>query len=133
MDLFKQACWLFCETRIHHLLRSNSVGRLNGVEKAKRQHELCSFYVAAVMGLSRMSQASQLYEVEFKAVHDTTQRLTDYLEKVTGFPLSPGADYDALAPLFFDNFHALALEALKTAGRNHALSTVAPNPSMIDA
>jgi len=75
------------------------------------------------MGLSRTSQASQLYEVEFTAVHDTALRLTGYLEKVTGFPLSPGADYDALATLFFDNFHELALVALKTtSGQNPSLS-----------
>ncbi|NWC83117.1 hypothetical protein HX798_22915 [Pseudomonas putida] len=114
MDLFKQACWLLCETPIHGLLRSNSVGREDKVEKAKRQHELCSFYVAVAMGLSCTSQASKLYEAEFTAVYDTTLRLTDYLEKVTGFPLSPRADYDALAPLFFDNFHELALAALQT-------------------
>lgn len=126
MDLFKQACWLFCETRIQSLLRSNSVGGEDEVEKAKLQQELCSFYVAVAMGLSRTSQASKLYQAEFTAVYDTTLRLTDYLEKVTGFPLSPRADYDALAQLFFDNFQEMALAALKTtSGRNPSLSPAA--------
>lgn len=112
MDLFKQASWLFCQFPINRYLMSNAHGRQDGAEKAMRHIELCSFYVAAVKGLNSTEMAIRLHEDEFRAVHDKTQELTDYLDEAIGFPLDSRPDYETLAPLFFEKFHALALEAL---------------------
>ncbi|MGG2621628.1 hypothetical protein [Pseudomonas aeruginosa] len=112
MDLFKQASWLFCQFPINRYLMSNAHGRQDGAEKAMRHIELCSFYVATVKGLNNTDMAIRLHEAEFRAVHDKTQELTDYLDEVIGFPLDSRPDYETLAPLFFEKFHALALEAL---------------------
>lgn len=114
MDFFKQACWLYCQFEIHRYLMCNAHGRHDGAEKAMRHEELCSFYVAAVKGVADTRQVRKLYEGEYRAVHDKTQELTDYLDEMIGFPLDCRPDYDTLAPLFFEKFHALALEALGT-------------------
>lgn len=112
MDLFKQACWLHCELYITRYLISNTHGRLDGSEKALRHAELCKFYVAAVRGASDVDLARRHYESDYQAVHKKTQELTDYMDEVIGFPLNSTPDYTELAPLFFERFHALALEAL---------------------
>ncbi|MGO1603238.1 MULTISPECIES: hypothetical protein [Halomonas] len=59
-----------------------------------------------------MDLARRGYEEEYQAVHTHTQTLTDYLDEVIGFPLENTPDYDTLVPLFFEQFHRLALEAL---------------------
>jgi len=108
---FKQACWLSLEFAVNRYLMSNAHGRWDGAEKAHRHIELCTFYVAAVRGVSR-DEVRIEFEPDFKAVHDHTQALTDNLDEAIGFPLESDPDYTALAPKFFERFHALALAAL---------------------
>jgi hypothetical protein len=110
---FKQACWLSLEFAIHRYLMSNAKGRWDSAEKAHRHIELSTFYVAVVRGVSR-DDVRMDFEADFKAVHDQTQALTDNLDEAIGFPLETDPDYDALAPNFFERFHALALAALET-------------------
>lgn len=112
MNLFKQACWLACDVAVHRYLMSNAHGRQSGAEKAERHAELCKFYVAAVRGINDVDLVRRHHEDDYDKVHTKTQELTDYLDEVIGFPLDSAPDYDVLAPLFFDKFHQLALEAL---------------------
>lgn len=109
--MLKNACWLYCQTLIHRYLMANAQGRWDGAEKAQRHRELCCFYVAAHVGLSDPDGAL-LCVSEYQAVHEATQELTDRMDEVIGFPLSGRPDYDTLAPLFFERFHALAMAAL---------------------
>lgn len=109
---FRQACWLSLEFAVHRYLMSNAHGRWDGAEKAMRHIELATFYVAAVRGVPR-DEVRIEFDDDFKAVHDHTQTLTDNLDEAIGFPLEHDPDYDALAPKFFERFHALALEALE--------------------
>lgn len=114
-QMFKQACRLHLDHAMHRYLISNTAGRLDGGEKAQRHIELCTFYVAAVRGvndLDMVRRGRDGHEDDYQAVHDTTQALTDYLDEEIGFPLESRPDYDALVPLFFEKFHALAMKAL---------------------
>lgn len=114
-QMFKQACRLSLDHAIRRYLMSNAKGRLDGYEKAQRHIELCTFYVAAVRGvddLAMVRRGSEGHEDDFQAVHDATQALTDHLDEVIGFPLDSRPDYDALAPLFFEHFHSMAMQAL---------------------
>lgn len=114
--MFKQACWLHLSHTIHRYLMSNADGRQDGAEKAMRHIQLCTFYVAAVRGVDDLDRVRSgypvAYEDDFQAVHSATQELTDHLDEVIGFPLKGRPDYDTLAPLFFQRFHALAMGAL---------------------
>ncbi|WP_338924788.1 hypothetical protein V0M98_34780 (plasmid) [Pseudomonas silesiensis] len=110
MSMFKQACRIHLEHCIVRYLMSNSKGRMDGAEKATRHIELCSFYVAAVRGADP-DRVRNKYEADYQAVHTKTQELTDHLDSI-GFPLDCRPDYEELVPLFFERFHALALEAL---------------------
>lgn len=109
---FKHAMWLHLSFAINRYLMSNAEGRLNGAEKATRHLEMSAFYVAVVKGVEEQV-ASMRFHAECTAVHDHTQALTDYLDEEIGFPLTGRPDYDTLAPLFFEKFHALALQALR--------------------
>ena len=114
-QMFKQACRLHLDHAIHRYLMSNADGRQNGGEKAMYHIELCTFYVAAVRGvddLAMVRRGAESLEDDFQAVHDCTQELTSYLDEAIGFPLKGRPDYDALAPLFFERFHSLAMQAL---------------------
>jgi hypothetical protein len=97
---------------------------MSGAEKAQRHMELCQFYVAALRGVS-LDDARLHCEDDYQAVHAKTQELTDYLDEAIGFPLAGRPDYDALEPLFFERFHALALDALQacSAARGNAVAT----------
>ncbi len=109
--LFKNACWQSIHFPIMRYLMSNADGRWDGAEKAQRHLEMSYFYVAVVKGLD--VDAVRLNEDEaYMAVHDATQALTDNLDEAIGFPLRGRPDYEALAPVFFEKFHALALQAL---------------------
>lgn len=112
MDFFKQACWLHCKPIIERYLMSNAHQRYDGTEKAVRHGELCRFYVAVIKGVDDVDLARSAYEQAYQAVHTGTQALTDYLDEVIGFPLESTPDYDSLTPLFFEQFHRLALETL---------------------
>ena len=109
---FKNACWLRTSFSIGRYLMSNAHGRWNGTEKALYHRELCKFYVAAVRGFDDEGLVDLCGE-DFKAVHESTQQLTDRMDEVIGFPLKSMPDYDKLGPLFFDHFHALAMKSLK--------------------
>lgn len=119
MDLFKQACKIHTQHIIVRYLMSNADGRQDGAEKAHRHQELCSFYVAVVRGLDDLDLVRRKCETDYKAVHSSTQKLTDYLDEAIGFPLEGGPDYAKLAPLFFERFHGLALEALNRHGESN--------------
>lgn len=112
MDLFKNACRIHTKFATYRYLMSNTAGRLCGAEKAQRHAELCSFYVGAFHA-SDPEHAARDHEADFKAVHTATQALTDYLDERIGFPLDSVPDYDKLAPLFFEQFHGLAVQALR--------------------
>lgn len=112
MNLFKNACFISCNFAMMRYLMSNAHGRQDGAEKALRHAELCIFYVAAVKGMKDTDLVRRFHEDAFKAVHKNTQKLTDNLDEEIGFPLESRPDYDELLPLFFEKFHALALEAL---------------------
>lgn len=110
MSMFKQACRIHLDHCIHRYLMSNSKGRMDGSEKAMRHVELCSFYVAVVRG-GDPDRVRTKYEADYQAVHTKTQELTDNLDTI-GFPLDCRPDYEELVPVFFERFHALALEAM---------------------
>lgn len=112
VDSFKNACRLTTSFAIGRYLMSNAHGRWNGAEKALRHIELCKFYVAAVRGFDDAEKV-ELSSEDFEAVHDLTKQLTDQLDEVIGFPLDSAPDYAKLEPLFFEHFHALAMQALK--------------------
>jgi len=111
MDLFKNACWLHLSFAINRYLMANADGRQDGHEKAQRHLELCYFYLAAFKGVD-IDQARIDFIDEYLALHEHTQALTDYLDEQIGFPLKGRPDYDKLAPMFFEKFHALAMESL---------------------
>jgi hypothetical protein len=78
-----------------------------------RHIELCTFYVAAVRGIDDVDMVRRSdREKDYQAVHSHTQTLTDCLDERIGFPLDSRPDYARLAPLFFDQFHRLAMEVL---------------------
>lgn len=111
MDYFKNACRLHTNFTIGRYLMSNAHGRWDGAEKAQRHIELCQFYVAAFRGLNDAEKV-ELDGKDFKAVHSATQQLTDRLDEAIGFPLDKTPDYAKLEPLFFEQFHSLATQAL---------------------
>ena len=111
VDRFKAACRIHTGFAVMRYLMANAEGRLNGFEKAEKHRELCSFYVAVTHECDPVEAMSK-HPGAYQAVHRETQKLTDYLDEAIGFPLHGRPDYDALAPLFFERFHALALAAL---------------------
>lgn len=110
--LFKTACRIRTDFIIARYLMSNAHGRWNGAEKAQRHAELCAFYVACAFDLADESDVRRDHEDEFQAVHEATQALTSNLDEEIGFPLDSQPDYDALIPLFFERFHAIAIKTL---------------------
>jgi hypothetical protein len=114
MSMLKQACRIHLDHCIHRYLMSNSKGRMDGHEKAMCHAEMCSFYVAVVRGHDQPDRVRHDFEADYQAVHTKTQELTDNLDTI-GFPLDCRPDYEELVPLFFERFHALALEAMNVA------------------
>ena len=110
--LFEKACRVHTDFAVNRYLMSCADGRQDGAEKALRHRELCSFYVAISRGYSDPEVAAREREDDYMAVHSETQKLTDYMDEVIGFPLKGRPDYSVLAPAFFKKFHALALGAL---------------------
>lgn len=117
MDFFKNACRLHTQFAMGRYLMSNAYGRWDGAEKAQRHMQLCQFYVAAVRGLDDTDKVD-ISSNDFKAVHKETQKLTDHLDEVIGFPLDAPPNYEVLEPLFFEHFHSLAIQALLPDGLN---------------
>lgn len=110
--LFKQACRLHLEFAIHRYLMANAEGRCDGAEKALRHLEMSYFYAAAFKGIT--TEEARIHEHDaYMAVHDHTQTLTDNLDTEIGFPLTGRPDYGTLAPLFFERFHDLAMQAMR--------------------
>ncbi|MDP3909670.1 MAG: hypothetical protein Q8Q14_04710 [Gemmatimonadales bacterium] len=97
---------------VHRYLIVNTVGRLDGAAKVLHHRRLCEFYVAAHFGLVDPRQAQAERPDLYERVHSATQALTSYMDQMIGFPIDERPDYDALAPLFFERFHSLALAAL---------------------
>ncbi|MDO9099682.1 MAG: hypothetical protein Q7V53_02910 [Caldisericota bacterium] len=120
----KTACRIHTEFMINRYLIANTHGRWDGAEKAQRHIELCKFYVAIFTGVML---DDVLLADEFERVHEATQALTDNMDEVIGFPLESRPDYDRLAPLFFEHFHALAVEALQMAPQ--AVPGAEPDPA----
>ena len=111
MKLFKNACSIHTRFPIMRYLMSNADGREDGAKKAARHIELCSFYVAVFHGVEPDLVIGD-YPDDFDAVHEATQELTSYLDERIGFPLKGRPDYDLLAPLFFEQFYAIAMKTL---------------------
>lgn len=109
---FKHVCWLHLSFAVNRYLMSNADGRWDGAEKAARHLEMSYFYVAAVRGVE-IDAARMHHHDEYMAVHDRTQALTENLDVEIGFPLVGRPDYEHLAPLFFEKFHDLAMQALR--------------------
>jgi hypothetical protein len=109
--MLEQACRVHTNFAVNRYLMSCADGREDGAEKALRHQELCTFYVAVVYGCTQ-NEARLEHEDAYTAVHTETQRLTDYMDEVIGFPLQGRPDYDSLAPEFFKRFHTLAMQAL---------------------
>ena len=101
---------MYTEDLVYRYLLSNSFGQWNGALKAHCHIELCRFYVAAYTGV----RPDEVYfsSIAYKAVHELTQKLTDHLDETIGFPTEEIPDFDKYGLLFFEKFHALALEAL---------------------
>lgn len=125
-SLLKNACWLACRFTVHRYLMSCAHGRWDGAEKAMRHIELCTFYVGMHYGVGDVDEVRREYEDDFQRVHDVTQELTDNLDTEIGFPLKSRPDYEIMAPLFFEKFHALAMNALDGAGMTSAPEESAP-------
>lgn len=113
-DLFKNAARVHTRFAIIRYLISNAYLRWDGAEKAQRHDELCRFYVAAVRGCDP-DLARRDFTDDWEKVHTATAALTDHLDTAIGFPTDSTPDYDRLTPLFFERFHALAMEALAEA------------------
>lgn len=110
-DMLKQACRIYTESDVHRYLMANAHGRWDGAEKAQRHIALCAFYVAVHLGIE--PNDVKVAGREFVAVRRATQDgLTDRLDETIGFPLAGQPDYEALAILFFEKFHALAMSTL---------------------
>ena len=125
---FKSACWLRTSFSIGRYLMSNAHGRWNGTEKALYHRELCKFYVAAVRGFDDEGLVDLCGE-DFKAVHKSTQQLTDRMDEVIGFPLDSAPDYAKLEPLFFEHFHTLAMHALQVSQQPAPVQEQQPAPA----
>jgi hypothetical protein len=93
---------------------SNAEGRWSGSEKAQRHMELCQFYVAAFKFHGDPDTVRREFPKAYEAVHYKTQELTGFLDEKIGFPLTGRPDYEKLEPLFFEQFHELAMIALRT-------------------
>lgn len=111
-QFFRNACWLHLETAINQYLMSNAHGHRNGAEKALTHIDLCVFYVAVFYSVQDINLVRRRYDGAFRAVHESTQLLTDNLDTAIGFPLEERPDYERLAPLFFAQFHELSMKAL---------------------
>lgn len=111
-DGFRNACQIHLWPLIHRYLMANADGRWDGAEKAQRHREMCQFYVAIHLGQTDPEDIP-VAGPEYRQVHGATQQLTDRLDEAIGFPLVGQPDYGSLAIRFFDQFHELALQALK--------------------
>lgn len=110
--MLEWACRVHTDFLVQRYLMSCADGREDGAEKALRHRELCAFYVAVVHGYADPEVACREREDAYVAAHAATQQLTDYMDEVIGFPLRGRPDYYTLAPAFFKQFHALAMQAL---------------------
>ncbi len=116
-NMLVAACRIGTDQFIHRYLMSCSAGREDGALKAVMHRHLCEFYVAVYYGYADPDQSARKNHPACKAVHRATQEgLTDYMDEVIGFPINGRPDYDKLGPAFFDKFHAIAVEALKSMG-----------------
>ena len=119
----KHALYMLMSFPIHRYLMANTAGRLDGNEKADVHLRLSNIYVASQMGIvdsdgaKRVMVGSKIHEngweehgtMAYTYIHDATQKLTDYMDEVIGFPIDDSRpDYDALAPKFFEEFIRLA-------------------------
>jgi hypothetical protein len=107
----REACRIHTAFAVNRYLMACTSSRADGAEKALRHRELCAFYVGAVRGVDP-ERAQREHWDDYKAVHEATQALTDYLDEQIGFPIDGWPDYDTLAPKFFEKFHTLAMQAL---------------------
>jgi hypothetical protein len=119
----KHALYMLMSFPIHRYLMSNTAGRLDGSEKASVHLRLTNIYVASRMGIvdadgaTRVTAGDKTHDdgwvehgtMVYTYIHDATQKLTDYMDEVIGFPLEDKRpDYDTLAPKFFEEFIRLA-------------------------
>lgn len=109
--------WLLCEFNVNRYLMANAKGRRDGAEKAEVHMSLSRKFVAWWFGIE-VDQASYVScagseRLAWVVVHDGTQKLTDKLDEVIGFPLDSRPDYDDLAPKFFMKFYELAIKELE--------------------
>lgn len=100
--------WLLMDFSIARYLLSNTQGRLNGHEKAEQHLKLSSIFLASKM-LCSLNAAE--HNENLMRIHDATRKLTDYMDKEIGFPISEEEyDINELSRKFFDRFIELAEE-----------------------
>ncbi len=112
-DRERHLMWLMVQDDIHQYLRACTAGRLSGARKAQVHIELVDNYIAWWFQCEK-HQAKQCEE-KLWAVHDATRVFTDHMDEAIGFPpYDEHPDYDDLAPLFFQEFHKIAVKVLST-------------------
>lgn len=112
----KQALRVATDFACHRYLISNSHGRWDGFEKAQSHRELCETFVATFRNV-KPDQVSRLWQDDYDAVHEATQKLTGYLDREIGFPLEEAPDFDDMIPKFFNRFYEIAVKTLTKKGR----------------
>ena len=96
---------------IHRYLLSNTMGRLNGGEKAEQHIKLSAIFIASKCFCSIDKAES---DDRLMRIHDATQKLTDSMDIEIGFPVFEAEyDMDKLSRKFFDRFVELAEEEWK--------------------
>lgn len=114
----KNALYILTQDLVHGYLRCNMYEHASGYDKAMTHIALCTVFVAVWKGVSQ-ERVRFLHEDEYQAVHDDTQELTGYMDKVIGFdPEDKEPDYHGLGLKFFENFYKLATKTLNKMERN---------------
>lgn len=114
LSQLRQACWIHTQWMIGRYLMANAEGRADGAEKAQRHRELCLFYVALFRG-GDPEYAGRDFPEDYDRLHAESQELTSRMDEAIGFPIKGIPDYDKLGPLFFQQFHEIALRVMGAA------------------
>lgn len=113
-ELFAHCSWLHLQSVVRRYLRSRAPRFYDDAEAEARLADIVCYYVAAIRGVPAEVVQSQ-HEEDFQLVRLQVQELTACVHKRYQLPFLPGTldDYSSVARVFFDEFHSLALEALR--------------------
>jgi len=100
----KHLLWILMERYINQYLIACTSGRENGTMKSYLHIELVTIAVSAIelCPLDAVEVGDE--ETLFGRLHTKTQKLTDYMDEVIGFPLNSIPDYDDMSKKFFAEF-----------------------------